>query len=265
MEYENIDLKIENKIAVIRLNAPQVLNALSQPMVEELSAAISEAADPANGVRCLLLTGEGRAFCAGANLAARGNTGGDKPRLPPVGHILETHYAVVMNKLKNLPFPMVTAVNGPAVGVGMSFAIMGDMVLAAKDAYFLQAFANVGLIPDGGATWFLPRMIGWTRALELSLMAERLPAEQALEWGLINRVTEPEDLLAEAMKIAEKFANGPFSLGLIRKAYWESLENSFSQQLQTEANLQWQAQNSEDNREGVTAFLEKRPAQFKGK
>jgi 2-(1,2-epoxy-1,2-dihydrophenyl)acetyl-CoA isomerase len=258
--YQHISLTITDKIAVLKLNAPEVLKSLSGPMIEELSAAISEAASPGSGARCLVMTGEGRAFCAGANLQARGKPG----MTMPAGHVLETHYNPVMNKIRQLPFPFVSAINGPAVGVGMSLAIMADMVVAAKSAYFLQAFANIGLVPDGGATWYLPRMIGWSRAMELSLMAERLPAEKALEWGLINRVVEDADLMPEAMKIATKLANGPMSLGLIRKAYWDTQENSFSQQLQLEAELQMKAGASLDNREGIQAFLEKRPAKFEG-
>ncbi|MDP4599103.1 MAG: enoyl-CoA hydratase/isomerase [Pseudomonadales bacterium] len=260
MDYKTITLSIENKIAVLTLNAPDVLNALSGPMVEEISAALTAVGKPDSGVRCLVMTGAGRAFCAGANLQARPAAGAPVP----AGHILETHYAPVLNKIRLLPFPFVSAVNGPAVGVGMSFAIMADMVVAAKSAYFLQAFANIGLIPDGGATWFLPRMIGWGRAAELSLMAERLSAEKAESWGLVNRVVDDADLMAEAMKIATKLANGPMSLGLIRKAYWESQTNSFNEQLQLEATLQMQAGASRDNREGVQAFLEKRSAKFEG-
>lgn len=160
---------------------------------------------------------------------------------------------------------MVSAVNGPAVGVGMSFAVMADIVVAARSAYFLQAFANIGLVPDGGATWLLPRMIGWSRAVELSLLAERLPAEQAHEWGLVNRVVDNDDLMEEAMSLATRLAKGPKSLGLIRRAYWETHANSYSEQFQLEANLQSIAGASEDNREGVQAFLEKRPAKFTGK
>ncbi len=258
MSYENVVLDRVGRVAIIKLNAPEVLNALSAPMVQEISAAVSEATEDA---RCILLTGEGRAFCAGANLQARGKQDGE---LPPSGSVLETHYAPLMNKLRNMNIPMVTAVNGPAVGVGMSFAIMSDYAIAAKGAYFLQAFANIGLIPDGGATYILPRLIGWRRALELSMLAERLPADTALEWGLINKVVEGEALMDEAMKVAEKLANGPMSLGLIRKAYWESNHNSYAEQLQLEANLQGIAGASADNREGVAAFLEKRPAKFTG-
>ena len=261
MAYQYINLDITDKIATLKLNAPEVLNALSAPMVAEISAALTEVTQPDSGVRCLLMTGEGRAFCAGANLQPRGQDSD----VPPAGQVLETHYAPVMNKIRHLPFPFVTAVNGPAVGVGMSFAMMGDFVLASESAYFLQAFANIGLVPDGGATYMLPRMIGWSRALELSLLAERLPAAKAEEWGLINRVVPNESLMEESMTIAQKLANGPRSLGLIRKAYWQSLDNSFAEQMQFEANLQQQASATWDNKEGVTAFLEKRKAKFEGR
>lgn len=258
MSYEHVVLDRVGKVAVVKLNAPEVLNALSSDMVREISAAVSEAI---KDCRCILMTGEGRAFCAGAKLLARGN---DEGGLPPSGSVLETHYAPLMNKLRIMNIPFVTAINGPAVGVGMSFAIMSDYAIAGKSAYFLQAFVNVGLIPDGGATYVLPRLIGWRRAVELSMLAERLPAETALEWGLINRVVEDESLMEEALKVADRLANGPMSLGLIRKAYWESHNNSYAEQLQLEANLQSIASASADNREGVAAFLDKRPAKFKG-
>ncbi|MDZ7686062.1 MAG: enoyl-CoA hydratase-related protein [Gammaproteobacteria bacterium] len=207
------------------------------------------------------MTGEGRAFSAGANLQERG---GDEASRPPSGHVLETHYHPVMNKLRSMDIPFVTAINGPAVGVGMSFAVMSDFAIAARSAYFLQAFANIGLVPDGGATWILPRIIGFRRAMELSMLAERLPAETAAEWGLINRVVEDDELMNEAIKIATRLAEGPRSLGLIRQAYWESFNNSYAEQFQLEVNLQTAAQKSNDSREGVKAFLEKRKPKFTG-
>lgn len=258
MSYENIVLEYIDQVGLIKLNAPQVLNALSGEMVSELGAAIREVLK--SDARCLLLTGEGRAFCAGANLQARP---ADGPPIP--GHVLETHYHPVMNMLRKMEIPMVTAINGPAVGVGMSFAVMSDYAVAAKSAYFLQAFANIGLVPDGGSTYILPRLIGWRRAVELSMLAERLPAETALEWGLINKVVEGDELMTEAMAIATRLANGPMSLGLMRQAYWESLNNSYTDQLQLEADLQGVAGRTSDNIEGITAFLEKRPAKFTGK
>jgi 2-(1,2-epoxy-1,2-dihydrophenyl)acetyl-CoA isomerase len=260
MSYRNILVEYHDKVAVLKLNAPQVLNALSQDMVQELSHAISEITR--SDARCLLMTGEGRAFSSGANLQARGK---GEDELAPAGSVLETHYHPVMTKLRNMEIPMVSAVNGPAVGVGMSFAVMADYVVAAKSAYFLQAFANIGLVPDGGATWLLPRLIGWGRAVELSLLAERLPAEKALDWGLVNSVVEDDALMDEAMAIANRLGNGPRSLGLIRQAYWASFNNSYAEQFQLEANLQNIASASEDNREGIQAFLEKRPAKFTGK
>ena len=260
MKYKNINLDHVEKVALLKLNAPDVLNALSSDMVTELSGAITEVTQ--SDARCLLLTGEGRAFCAGANLQEGGRREGE---LPPAGTALETHYHPVMNKLKNMDIPLVTAVNGPCVGVGMSLALMADMVIAAKSAYFLQAFANIGLVPDGGATWLLPRLIGWGRAVELSMMAERLPAEKAFEWGLVNRLVADDRLMDEALAVADRLARGPMSLGLIRRAYWESFNNSYSEQFQLEANLQALASASEDCHEGVRAFLEKRSANFTGK
>ena len=259
MSYENISVEHIDRVAVLKLDAPEVLNALSPDMVQELSNAVTDIIN--SDARCLLITGAGRAFCAGANLQPRE---GKKDDLSPAGSVLETHYHPVMTKLRNMEMPMVSAVNGPAVGVGMSFAIMADIVVAARSAYFLQAFANIGLVPDGGATYLLPRMIGWSRALELSLLAERLPAEKALEWGLINRVVDDEDLMEEALSLATRLANGPKSLGLMRRAYWETFSNSYSEQFQLEANLQAIAGASEDNKEGVKAFLEKRPPKFTG-
>ncbi len=161
--------------------------------------------------------------------------------------------------------PIVTAVNGAAAGVGMSFAMIGDIVCASKSGYFLQAFARIGLVPDGGSTFVLPRLVGWGRAMELSLLAERLPAEKAYDWGLVNKLFEDNDALIEgAMGIAKQLANGPRSLALIRKAYWSTWQNSFEQQLELEADLQNQAGGSRDFAEGVSAFLEKRDAEFKG-
>ena len=161
---------------------------------------------------------------------------------------------------------MITAVNGPAAGVGMSFALMGDMILAARSAFFLQAFRRIGLVPDGGSTWLLPRLVGLARAKELSLLGERLPAEKALEWGLINRVYDDADLMGEATKLAHDLASGPtVSLGQIRSLYNRSFDRSYEEQLDAERWAQLIAGRSADFSEGVAAFLGKRPAEFKGK
>jgi 2-(1,2-epoxy-1,2-dihydrophenyl)acetyl-CoA isomerase len=160
--------------------------------------------------------------------------------------------------------PIVTAVNGAAAGVGCSLALMGDMIVAGESAYFLQAFRRIGLVPDGGSTYLLPRMIGRARAMEMTLLGERVAAAKALEWGLVNRVVPDFELISEATKLAHELANGPASLGMIRKIMWRSLDADFTDQLADEARTQNEAGRSKDFIEGVTAFLEKRPAQFAG-
>lgn len=265
MKYERVKLEFTDDVAVLTLNHPEALNAISLKMIQEFTNAMESIEDPANGARCLLLTGEGRGFCAGADLAdpERGLTEGGKIN---GGEVLEKWYNPLFLRLSNLRMPFITAVNGPAAGVGMSFALSGDMVLAARSAYFLQAFRRIGLIPDGGATYILPRLIGTVRAMELSLLGERLPAEKALEWGMINRVYDDADLMPEAMKLAKELATGPtVALALIRRAYWLSLGNSYVEQLHVERQFQKIVGETEDFLEGVTAFREKRPAKFKGR
>jgi 2-(1,2-epoxy-1,2-dihydrophenyl)acetyl-CoA isomerase len=261
MEYEHAKLDIEGNVGVLTLNHPEVMNAVSPEMLGGLMKALEQVEDPKNGVRCLLMTGAGRGFCAGANLQLGSGGGGSLD----VGLVLETLYHPFLRRLRELSVPFVTAVNGAAAGVGMSFALMGDLVLCARSAYFLQAFRRIGLVPDGGSTWILPRMLGKARAMELSLMGEKLPAEKALEWGLINRVFEDADLMEKAKELARDLANGPTTaLGLIRRLYWESADNTYEEQLNLERQMQRKAGNSSDFQEGVRAFLEKRPAKFKG-
>jgi 2-(1,2-epoxy-1,2-dihydrophenyl)acetyl-CoA isomerase len=238
------------------------MNAVSAEMLGGLMNALDQVENPKHGVRCLLVTGAGRGFCAGANLQPRAEgsrASGD------AGSVLETLYHPFLRRLRELPLPIVTAVNGAAAGVGMSFALMGDLCVAARSAYFLQAFRRIGLIPDGGSTWILPRLVGKARAMELSLLGERLPAEKALEWGLISRVFDDPELMTKAKELAHDLATGPtVSLRLIRRLYWESPENSYEEQLNLERQMQKIAGNSNDFAEGVRAFLEKRPAKFKG-
>ncbi len=186
---ERMQLDFVGSVAVLKFNHPQVMNAVGAQMLADLAESILQIKDPSNGARCLLLTGQGRGFCAGANLQDDVNT--DKRN--GAGASLRGAYHPLLFELRGLDMPMVTAVNGAAAGVGMSFAMMGDIVCAAKSAYFLQAFAKIGLIPDGGSTFMLPRLVGWGRAMELSLLAERLSAEKAMEWGLVNRLYEDQD------------------------------------------------------------------------
>jgi 2-(1,2-epoxy-1,2-dihydrophenyl)acetyl-CoA isomerase len=264
MSYERISLEFENGVARLTLNHPEALNAISLQMLRELHDALPRIADPANGARCLLFTGAGRGFCAGANLTDSEASLAAGERDP--GTVLEQHYHPLLLQLRDLPMPVVTAVNGVAAGAGMSFALMGDMVIAARSAYFLQAFRRIGLVPDAGSTWTLPRLVGWGRAMELAMMGEKLPAETALEWGLINRVHDDEALPEEAAKLAGELASGPTkALTLIRKAMWRTWENTFEQQLHLERVFQREAGQTEDFIEGVTAFVQKRPAKFEGK
>lgn len=264
MTLERMKLTIDGPVAILAFNHQEVLNALSPKLLQDFNTALDTIEDPASGVRCLVLTGEGRAFCAGANL--QGDMGKKAGAKPDAGSALETAYHPILRRLRNLHCPIITAVNGPAAGAGMSFAVMGDLIVASRSAYFMQAFRRIGLVPDCGSTWLLPRLIGRARSLELSLLGERLSAEKALEWGLINRVTDDGEALNEALKIANDLANGPtVALGLIRKLYIESTDNTFEEQLDLERQFQRTAGRAEDFSEGVQAFLEKRPAQFKGK
>ena len=263
IEFNKISLEIKNNIGIMRFNDPDVRNAVSPDMLEGFWECLNEIEKENSEIKCLLITGEGKGFCAGANLSSgseRSNSGRQD-----AGHALETMYHPILRRLRNMNIPIVTAVNGAAAGIGMSFALMGDIIVASKSAFFLQAFRRIGLVPDGGSTWLLPRVIGNARAKELSLLGERLPAEKAYEWGLINRLTDEEDLIDEALKISNELASGPMSLRLIRKAFWESSDNTYEEQLNLERELQFQAGNSEDFKEGVKAFLDKRDAKFKGK
>jgi len=263
MQFKHATLEFDGPVAVLKLDHQEVMNAVSMDMLGGLAEALDTIDEKKSEVRSLVITGAGRAFCTGANLQGRNQ---QKPGRSNAGAALETGFHPFLRRLRNLHCPIVTAVNGPAAGAGMSFALMGDMILVARSAYFLQAFRRIGLVPDCGSTWLLPRLIGKARSVELSLMGERLPAEKALEWGLVNRVHDDAVLMEEAMKLAHELANGPtIALSLIRKLYWESPENSFEDQLNLEFQSQRIAGAAEDFKEGVTAFLEKRPANFQGK
>jgi 2-(1,2-epoxy-1,2-dihydrophenyl)acetyl-CoA isomerase len=262
MQFKYVTLDLDGQVAVLKLDHQEVMNAVSMDMLGGLAEALDEIEERKDEIRCVVLTGAGRAFCTGANLQGRN----DQSKKTRAGAALETGFHPFLRRIRNLHCPLVTAVNGPAAGAGMSFALLGDMILCARSAYFLQAFRRIGLVPDCGSTWLLPRLVGKARSIELSLMGERLPAEKALEWGLVNRVYDDGALMEEAMKLAHEFANGPtIALSLIRKLYWDSPENSFEEQLNLEFQCQVRAGSTEDFREGVGAFLEKRPANFKGK
>lgn len=258
--FDRVHLAPCGKVAVITLNHPEVMNALSPSMAGGLVGALAFAAE--NGFRAVVLTGEGRAFCSGANLVETSSQQGR----PDAGMYLDEHYHPLLRRMRDLEVPILTAVNGAAAGIGMSIAMMGDLILAARSAFFVQAFARIGLVPDGGSTWLLPRLVGLARARELSLLAEKLPAEMALQWGLVNRVCDDHTLLNEAVALAARLADGPTAaLAATRRLYWESPENDFESQIALEREAQRRAGVTNDCIEGISAFLQKRPPQFEGK
>ena len=264
MQHGRILLETTGDVAVMTLNDPSVLNAFGRKLREDMTVAMDRV--ESGSARCLVITGAGRAFCSGANLNDPDRAARDRAAEArgEVESDLETWYNPMFLRLRALSIPIVTAINGMAAGAGMSLALTGDIRIAARSASFLQAFARIGLVPDCGSSWLLPRMIGMARAMELSLLAERLPAETALSWGLINRLENDAALLPKAMEMARALAAGPKSLGLIRQMYWEGMDNRYSEQLDLEAKLQGQAGVTRDFEEGVAAFREKRPARFTG-
>jgi 2-(1,2-epoxy-1,2-dihydrophenyl)acetyl-CoA isomerase len=208
--------------------------------------------------RALVLTGAGKAFCAGANLS----------EVPPglsAGDMLEQVYHPFLRRLRDFPLPVISAVNGAAAGIGMSFALTADLCIAARSAFFQLGFSWIGLVPDGGSSWLLPRLIGLARAKELALLSEKLPAEKALDWGLINWVVDDDQLMPDALVLAEKLAEGPASLRLTRKLFWESPGNAYEEQLALEQAAQQEAGESADFQEGLIAFHQKRPPRFTGR
>lgn len=258
----------DGQVGVITINDPATLNAAGMDVMQGLQAAFEGFAQDGSGVRAVVLTGEGRGFCSGANLTAGGGAAGglSQPRGEnDAGAALETVYNPFVTSLRNYPHAIVTAVNGAAAGVGCSLALMGDLIVAGESAYFLQAFRRIGLVPDGGSTYILPRHIGRARAMEMALLGERLPARQALEWGLINRCVPDDQLMPTALELARALASGPKSIGMIRRLIWDSLDNDFPEQLHAERVVQRDAGRTEDFREGVAAFVQKRPAAFSGR
>jgi 2-(1,2-epoxy-1,2-dihydrophenyl)acetyl-CoA isomerase len=247
---------------VVTLNRPQRLNAFNEPMQKALVAAVADAENDET-CRALLLTGSGRAFSSGQDLSERINAAGE---ITVPGEALEKYYNPLILKLRSLPFPVVCAVNGVAAGVSCNIAFACDIVLAARSASFLQPFARLGIIPDGGGTWLLPRLVGQARARGLALLAEPLPAEKAEAWGLIWKVTDDAALMAEAEKLCVHFSTAPTSgLGLIKRALDAGEDNDLATQLDLERKLQREAGSHPNYREGVQAFLQKRKPNFSGR
>ena len=260
-QFEMIRLDLRASVAVLTLNRPQRLNAAPPQMFTEIHNALR--ALPDLGARALLITGEGRAFCSGADVqnmgAATGTRGANTHK------VLTEVYSPVMLALSQLSIPVLAAVNGVAAGIGASLALAADFTLAARSAYFLEAFVNIGLVPDGGATWMLARQVGKARATEMIMLGERIPAERAEQWGLIYRAVDDADLMAQALALAERLANGPtVALGMMRRGLALALSQSYEDALATEAVHQGRAADSADAAEGGQAFLARRKPVFKG-
>ena len=265
MPYEMITLDIDENthVATITLNRPDRLNAAPPAMADEIVKALKAALT--HKMRAVLVTGAGRAFCSGADLAAKAASSGAATAGGAAKVSLDQHYNPLMKQLARLPVPLICAVNGPAAGIGCSIALAGDFVLASDRAYFLQAFVNIGLVPDGGATWTLPRLIGKARAFEMMMLGEKIPADKAHDWGMIYKHVSGDALMDEARALAQRLAGGPtLALGLMRRTALENFERSYAESLDAEADAQKTAGNSDDARIGTIAFLKKEKPVFKG-
>ena len=264
IQLQTVNVRLDDGAATIELNRPEALNAWNAQLGADLLAALRQAADD-DAVRAVVLTGAGRGFSSGADL--KDISGGDTSASgrPDVYRTLTERYHPIMHAIREMPKPVIAAVNGPAVGIGCSLALCSDLILAAESAYFLLAFVNIGLVPDGGSSLFLPTRIGMTRATELSMLGERLPAARALEWGLINRVVPDERLLEETAALAARMAAGPTrSYAGTKRQLNNWLYSRMEEQLELEARIQQEMAESEDFLEGAMAFVEKRPARFSG-
>ncbi|HXA30145.1 MAG TPA: enoyl-CoA hydratase-related protein [Candidatus Angelobacter sp.] len=261
-------LAVERSGGVLRLtlNRPQRLNALDDELLDALGAAMVVARDD-DLVRAVLITGAGRGFCAGADLTGNrlSGDGGSADRGSAVRRTLQRLYAPLILGIRELEKPVVAAVNGVAAGAGMSLALAADLRVCAESASFIQAFVRIGLVPDAGSSFFLPRLVGMAKAAELAMLGEAVGAAEALRIGLVNRVVADELLLSEGLALASRLAEGPRSVGLAKRALNQSLASDLRAQLGHEEDLQALALASDDAVEGVAAFLQKRPAEFRGR
>ena len=264
LTFENMRLEFDGALATLVLADPDRLNALSPAMVEAIQAALREIAKPRRGVRCLLIIGEGRAFCAGANLARRRSEASEgKPST--AGSAVESVFHPMIRKLRDVEIPVVAAVNGACVGIGVSIALLADYVIASDKAYFLIPFRNLASSTDSGLTWLLPRAVGPARARQLVMRAERLPAQTALDWAMINEVVPAEGFAEAARKVAHDFADGPtVALGLMRRLIQDSAAVGLDAQMEAEARAVLKTSRTQDNAAAIKAFGSKEPVRFVG-
>jgi 2-(1,2-epoxy-1,2-dihydrophenyl)acetyl-CoA isomerase len=261
MTFETIQYEVSGAVGRITLNRPDRLNALTYQLIEELHVVLRRIAAGGDAVRALVITGAGRGFSSGADIVTPRPADPENPR-----QSLRDYYNPAYQLLKNLPVPTIAAVNGPCAGAGMSLALTCDIVIAARSAYFLAAFVNIGLVPDAGASWLLPHRLGNARATGMMMLGEKVSAEQAENWGLIWKCVPDDDLMSETDKLAHKLAAGPTkSYGLIKQLIRAADQNSLPSQMQLESELQEQVRDSEDVAEARNAFAEKRPPVFKGR
>lgn len=258
MNEQKIDFLINGSVAYIKLNRPDVLNSFDREMSLEMQLHLRQCREDEN-VRVIVITGAGRAFCAGQDLKEA--TSGDYS----IEQIVIEHYNPIVELISTMPKPVIAAVNGVAAGAGANLALACDIIIAHEKASFIQAFSSIGLIPDTGGTYFLPKLLGLHRAKALAFLAEKLTAEQAKEFGLVYKVTSVEQFDAEVAELAERLAGLPTkALGLTKLAFNASYNNDLAAQLQLEAKLQAESASSYDYHEGVSAFLEKRKPNYKG-
>ncbi|WP_296250016.1 2-(1,2-epoxy-1,2-dihydrophenyl)acetyl-CoA isomerase PaaG [Pseudomonas sp. UBA4194] len=262
MTFDTVLFSIEQGVALLSLNRPDQLNSFNTQMHGEVREALQRIRQRSD-VRVLLLTAEGRGFCAGQDLSDRQVAPG--AAMPDLGESIEKFYNPLVRALRDLPMPVICAVNGVAAGAGANLPLACDLVIAARSATFIQAFCKLGLVPDSGGTWTLPRLVGMARAKQLALLGDRLSAEQAEQWGLIYQCVNDEALRETALQLARHLATQPTrGLALIKRALNASFDNSFDEQLTLERDLQRLAGRTEDYREGAAAFMEKRTPTFKG-